>query len=198
MKIESRSVGPYDNNAYLLTDGDDVVLVDAAQDADALLAWIGDRHVSTIVTTHAHPDHIAALPAVAAATGAKLVGPTLDMDAIQDATGLTIHGVWDKDAVRVGNVALEVIGLVGHTAGGIALAWIPTDQPAVLITGDSLFPGGVGKTNSPEDFDHLFNDVSTKLFGRFSDLTVVLPGHGMPTTLGTERPHLGKWRERGW
>jgi glyoxylase-like metal-dependent hydrolase (beta-lactamase superfamily II) len=61
-----------------------------------------------------------------------------------------------------------------------------------------LFPGGPGRTNSPEDFASLMNDLESKIFGRFDDATVVHPGHGDDTTLGTERPHLAKWRKRGW
>lgn len=198
MRIESRSVGPYDNNAYLLEDDGDLVLVDAAQDAPALLAWIAGRPVSTIVTTHRHPDHIAALPAVARATGARLVTSTPDAAAIASATALDLAGLWDGDTVTVGRASLEVIGLVGHTPGGIALAHRPDDGPATVITGDCLFPGGVGKTHTPEQFASLLGDVTAKLFDRFGDDTVVLPGHGLPTTLGAERPHLAEWRARGW
>ena len=71
------------------------------------------------------------------------------------------------------------------------------DSPHVF-TGDSLFPGGVGRTNSPEDFTSLLTDVTERLFGQLPDATWVYPGHGNDTTLGTERPHLGEWRERGW
>nr|NLI51035.1 MBL fold metallo-hydrolase [Propionibacterium sp.] len=198
MQCTARSVGPYDNNAYLLADGDDLVLVDAAQDAAALLDWIGGRRVSTIVTTHRHPDHIAALPEVARATGARLVTGRPDAAAIAAATGLDLEGLWDGDTVRVGAASLAVIGLVGHTPGGIALAHTPDDGPATVITGDSLFPGGVGKTRTPEEFASLLGDVTAKLFDRFGDDTVVLPGHGRPTTLGAERPHLAAWRARGW
>ena len=198
MQITSRSVGPFDNNAYLLADGDDLVLVDAAQEAGVLIDWIAGRRVSTIVTTHRHPDHIAALPAVAAATGARLVTSVPDAAAISSATGLALEGFWDGDVVRVGDAALEVIGLVGHTPGGIALAHVPDAGPATIITGDCLFPGGVGKTHSPEQFASLLGDVTTKLFDRFGDDTVVLPGHGLPTTLGAERPRLAEWAARGW
>ena len=89
MEIASASFGPFDNNSYLLADAGDLVLVDAAQDAPALLDWIAGRRVSTIVTTHRHPDHIAALPAVARATGARLVTSVPDADAIAAATGLS-------------------------------------------------------------------------------------------------------------
>lgn len=198
MRISSRSVGPFDNNAYLLADGDDLVLVDAAQDAPALLEWIGGRRVSAIVTTHRHPDHIASLPAVAAATGARLLAGRPDAAAIGDATGHRPEGLWDGDTLRVGSAELEVIGLVGHTPGGIALAHRPEHGPAVVITGDSLFPGGPGKVIRPEDFKSLMTDLVTKVFDRFPDDTVILPGHGLPTTLGAERPHLPEWWARGW
>lgn len=198
MDIASLSVGPYDNNAYLVSDGPDLVLVDAAQDAPALLDWIGGRPVATIVTTHRHPDHIAALADVAAATGARLVASTPDAEAIASATGTTQEGLWDGDVVRVGEVELEVIGLVGHTPGGIALAHRPADGPATIITGDCLFPGGPGRVIRPEDFQTLMTDIETKIFDRFPDDTVILPGHGLPTTLGKERPHLPEWWARGW
>ncbi|TYQ08984.1 UNVERIFIED_ORG: hypothetical protein FNL38_1011362 [Nocardia globerula] len=67
-----------------------------------------------------------------------------------------------------------------------------------VFTGDSLFPGGVGKTADPEKFTSLLSDVETKLFGRYDDSAIVYPGHGKDTTLGAERPHLQEWRERGW
>ena len=66
------------------------------------------------------------------------------------------------------------------------------------FVGDDLFPGGVGKTWSPEDFTTLIDEVETKIFGRHPDDTHVYPGHGNDTTLGAERPHLPEWRERGW
>jgi glyoxylase-like metal-dependent hydrolase (beta-lactamase superfamily II) len=64
--------------------------------------------------------------------------------------------------------------------------------------GPLLFPGGPGKTNSREDFASLMNDLESKIFGRFDDDTVVHPGHGDDTTLGSERPHLAEWWKRGW
>jgi glyoxylase-like metal-dependent hydrolase (beta-lactamase superfamily II) len=91
-----------------------------------------------------------------------------------------------------------VIHLVGHTPGSIALLYDGPDRPH-LFTGDSLFPGGVGNTFGDRDnFVSLLNDVSTKLFDRLPDDTWVYPGHGKDTTLGTERPHLQEWRDRGW
>jgi glyoxylase-like metal-dependent hydrolase (beta-lactamase superfamily II) len=193
------SVGPMDNNAYLLrAPGRGAVLIDAANDADRLLALIGAQAVDTIVTTHRHADHWEALADVAAATGARLTCGRPDVDAI--ATGAWVEGligVWDGDRVSLGQESLEVIGLVGHTPGSIALAYEGA-AGSHLFTGDSLFPGGPGRTGSAEDFASLMDDLEAKIFARFGDATVVHPGHGDNTTLGAERPALPQWRARGW
>jgi len=155
--------------------------------------------VDTVVTTHRHGDHWQGLSAVAEATGADLFCGRPDVDAI--ATGAWVEGLvglWDGDGVRVGDETLEVIGLVGHTPGSIALAYRAPDGITHLFTGDSLFPGGPGKTSDPADFTSLMDDLEAKVFGRFDDRTVVHPGHGDGTTLGAERPHLAEWRARGW
>lgn len=199
MEITSAVVGTMGNNAYLLTDHGEGLLIDAAADPVALLALIGDTPIGTIVTTHRHHDHVGALAAVASHTGARLVTGAPDADAIEQATGVTIdERVWDGDTVRVGEVELDVIGLVGHTPGSIALAWIPEHGAAQLFTGDSLFPGGPGRVIRPEDFDSLMTDLERKVFDRFPDETIVHPGHGDPTTLGAERPQLPEWWARRW
>ena len=186
-----------ENNAYLLTSSDDhLVLVDAATEPGTLLGWIGPRTLDAVITTHQHFDHIGALAAVIEATGATPWCGGPDAASIAEQTGVQCRTVWTGDTLLVGDEALEVIGLVGHTPGSIALV-LPTN-PTVLVTGDSLFPGGVGRTKDHDEFDSLFGDVTTKLFDRFGDDTLVLPGHGKSTTLGAERPHLPEWRARGW
>jgi glyoxylase-like metal-dependent hydrolase (beta-lactamase superfamily II) len=193
------SVGPVDNNAYLLQHSSGgSVLIDAANDDDRLLKIISDQPLDAVVTTHRHADHWQALPSVAAATGAQPLCGQPDLEAIRIGTDLRdLTGVWDGDQVEVGSELLEVIGLVGHTPGSITLAYTGAGKTH-LFTGDSLFPGGPGKTNSPEDFRSLMNDLESKIFGRFDDDTVVHPGHGDDTTLRTERPHLAEWWKRGW
>jgi glyoxylase-like metal-dependent hydrolase (beta-lactamase superfamily II) len=193
------SVGPVDNNAYLLQHrGSSSLLIDAANDDDRLLKIISDQPVDTIVTTHRHADHWQALPSVAVATGARLICGQPDLEAIIAGAGVAaMVGVWDGDHIELGTQRLEVIGLVGHTPGSITLSFAGTGVTH-LFTGDSLFPGGPGKTNSHEDFTSLMNDLERKIFDSFDDDTVVHPGHGDDTTLGAERPHLGEWRARGW
>lgn len=68
----------------------------------------------------------------------------------------------------------------------------------LVLPGDSLFPGGPGRTTHPDDFKQLMDDLESKVFGVYGDDTVIYPGHGADTTLGKERPHLAEWRARGW
>ena len=194
------SVGPMDNNAYLLQPRTGAaVLIDAANDAERLVSLINAQPVATIATTHRHRDHWQALGRVAATTGsARLVAGIPDAEVIASETGLQgLVGVWDGDRIELGDESLEVIGLVGHTPGSITLVYAG-GAGAHLFTGDSLFPGGPGRTTTPEDFNSLMDDLDTKIFDRFDDSTVVHPGHGDDTTLGAERPHLPDWRARGW
>ncbi|MGZ4499640.1 MAG: MBL fold metallo-hydrolase [Nocardioidaceae bacterium] len=189
------------NNCYLLRcrSTDTQVLIDAAADPGRLLQLLGPDGLATVVTTHQHWDHHRALADVVAATGASTVAGAADAAAITEQTGVPIDvHVTDGDTVQVGDCTLEVIHLVGHTPGSIALLY---DDPAGtphLFTGDCLFPGGVGKTWSPEDFASLIEDVSTKVFDRLPDETWIYPGHGDDSTLGAERPQLAEWRARGW
>jgi glyoxylase-like metal-dependent hydrolase (beta-lactamase superfamily II) len=197
LTITKFSVGDLDNNVYLLRcqHTDEQALIDAADDAPRILAAVGDDGLARVITTHQHWDHHRALPAVVDATGAETIA------GVDDAPELPVRvdrPVADGDRITVGDCELEVIHLAGHTPGSIALLY---DDPAGtphLFTGDSLFPGGVGKTGSAEDFASLIDDVATKLFERLPDETWFYPGHGDDSTLGAERPHLAEWRERGW
>ena len=196
--ISKLAVGPYNNNAYLLrcTTSGEQVLIDAAAEPDRLLELVGDDGLAAVVTTHAHRDHWGALAEVVAATGARTLAHADDAPDI----GVPIDElVPDGGPVRVGDVVLTATHLVGHTPGSIALFYDdPTGAPH-LFTGDCLFPGGVGNTWEDADrFRSLYTGVVTKLFDRLPDETWVYPGHGSDTTIGTERPHLGEWLERGW
>jgi glyoxylase-like metal-dependent hydrolase (beta-lactamase superfamily II) len=195
--ITKLSVSEMDNNVYLLRcrQTDDQLLVDAADDAARILEVVGTDGLRTVVTTHRHWDHHRALPEVVSATGAEAVAGA------EDAAELPVpvsRRVGDGDVVTVGECSLEVIHLRGHTPGSIALLYDDPDGTPHLFTGDSLFPGGVGKTWSADDFAALVDDVSTKVFDRLPDETWFYPGHGADSTLGDQRPHLAEWRERGW
>ena len=200
LTITKLSVGPMDNNAYLLRDAatGEGLLIDAANEADRLIEMIGGTPITWIVTTHRHYDHWQALAEVQQATGAVVVAHT------EDAGELPIpvdDDITDGDILRFGDAAVSVINLRGHTPGSVALCydaggWLAGSPH--LFTGDSLFPGGPGKTTNPKDFTSLMDDLEERVFGPLPDPTWVYPGHGNDTTLGAERPHLAEWRARGW
>lgn len=197
LMITKVAVGPMDNNAYLLRCRltDEQVLIDAANDADTLLNVIGSGGISKVITTHRHGDHWQALAEVVARTSAQTIAGQYDVEGIEVPTDESAE---DGDRIHFGQIGLEVIHLVGHTPGSIALLYDDPTGPPHLFTGDSLFPGGPGRTTRPEDFRSLMGDLEAKVFGRLPDETWVYPGHGADTTLGAERPSLSEWRERGW
>jgi glyoxylase-like metal-dependent hydrolase (beta-lactamase superfamily II) len=195
------SVGPMDNNAYIVTCANtgESVLIDAANDPDLLVKLVEEQapKLALIVTTHQHFDHWQALAAVAEATGAPTAAHELDAGPLPIPPERFLDG---GDTLDVGDLTFDVIHLRGHTPGSVALALRPSaERTAVqLFTGDCLFPGGVGKTWEPGGFEQLLGDVTGRIFEVYGDDTVVYPGHGDDTTLGEERPRLPEWRERGW
>ncbi|WP_322759947.1 MBL fold metallo-hydrolase [Frankia sp. Cr2] len=198
LTITKVAVGPMDNNAYLLrcSATGEQLLIDAANEAGTLLGLIGEAGLATVVTSHRHGDHVQALEAVVAATGARTVAHPADAGAIPVPT-TTLVG--DGDQVTVGEATLRVVHLVGHTPGSIALLYDADPTAPHLFTGDCLFPGGPGSTfGDASAFNSLMNDLERNVFGRLPDATWVYPGHGKDTTLGVERPHFADWRARGW
>jgi glyoxylase-like metal-dependent hydrolase (beta-lactamase superfamily II) len=195
------SVGPMDNNSYLVTCSatGETLLIDAANDAEILLELI-ERYapkLSLIVTSHQHQDHWLALAEVAKATGVPTAAHQLDAEPLSVKPDRILAG---GDTIEVGELSFDVIHLQGHTEGSVALALGgPAAGDAVqLFTGDCLFPGGVGKTWRDGDFERLLDGVTARVFDVYPDSTVVYPGHGDDTTLGAERPHLDEWKQRGW
>lgn len=198
-------VGEMQNNVYLLTSKEhgSQVLIDAAADARAIAGLVGagstdcslSGSLQMIITTHSHHDHIGALEEVKSRSEAVTACGTDDEDDIDVEMDLTLD---DGDVAEFEGFDLEVIGLPGHTPGSIGLVYRDPQGPVRIFTGDALFPGGVGKTNSPEAFQQAYTTVVERIFDRFDDDTVIHPGHGESTTLGQERPSLDEWRERGW
>lgn len=203
--LRSIAVGSMDNNVYLVTSrrSGAQVLIDAAADAPAIgelmASAAGDAatapRLELIVTTHRHHDHVGALAEIATTTGARTAAGREDAPAMPVPTAVLLdHGdVGDFDGF-----SLEAIALRGHTPGSVALLLRDPDGPDHLFSGDSLFPGGVGRTNGPDEFRSLYRDVVERVFDVLGDDTVVHPGHGVPTTLGAERPRLPEWERRGW
>ena len=199
LTIVKLAVGLLSNDVYLLrcTASGEGLLIDAADEAPRIreMVTFDGPPISAILTTHRHPDHWQALATIADEAGAAIYAGDADADALPVAVDERLqHG----DTITVGDLTLDVIALRGHTPGSVAVLYRDPAGVPQLFTGDSLFPGGVGKTTTPADFQSLIDDVEQRIFDVLPDETWVYPGHGDDTTLGVERPHLGEWRARGW
>ena len=204
LEITKISVGPMDNNAYLLRDrkSGETLLIDAANEPERLIELTGGK-LDNVLTTHCHADHWLGLEQVVAATGATTYAAEPEVTEIPIATDVALH---DGDKIRLGDTTLEVAWLTGHRASYLehvstsaALIYRDPDGSAHVFAGDCLFPGGIGNTcDDPAAFTELLNDVAQKLFAALPDKTTVYPGHGADTTLGAERPSLAEWSNRSW
>ncbi len=184
-----------DNNVWLVGDDSDVLVVDAAHDAPAILEAVGGRRVVAIVCTHGHNDHVNAVGDLVRATGATAsLHPDDRVLWDQSQTEPPGGELTDGQVFTVGDVELTVLHTPGHAPGACCL-----HAPAlgVLLSGDTLFSGGPGATGrSFSDFPTIIDSISERLLTLPAD-TVVLTGHGDTTTIGDEAPHLQEWLDRG-
>jgi len=186
-----------DNNVWLVGNDDEVLVIDAAHDADAIARAVGGRRVVAIACTHGHDDHVNAAPGLADATGAPvLIHP--DDRVLWDMAhpGRVPDGpLADGQTLTVAGTRLEVIHTPGHAPGAVCLY---ARDLGVVFSGDTLFAGGPGATGrSYSDFDVLIASIRDRLFTLPPD-TRVLTGHGGSTTVGDEAPHLDAWAARGY
>ncbi len=192
VRIDKLVVGPFENNVFVLRckGTGEAAIVDAANEHELLLEVARATGVRRVLTTHGHWDHIQAVVAVRDA-GID-VGIAPDDAGMLPAYDFTIP---DDDTLTVGDLRLHTIHTPGHTAG--STCFLLEGHP-VLFSGDTLFPGGPGNTSIPGgDFDQIIKSIDRRLFTLPAEL-LVLPGHGLDTTIGDERPHLDEWIERGW
>jgi glyoxylase-like metal-dependent hydrolase (beta-lactamase superfamily II) len=192
VRIDKIVVGPYENNVFVLRDKrtGDAVLVDAANEHELLLEVSKATGVRRVLTTHGHFDHIQAV------TQMRDAGIDVGI-ATEDAKMLPAYDftIPDDDVIEVGDLRLRTIHTPGHTPGSTCFL---LDGHPILFSGDTLFPGGVGNTTfEGADFSTIIQSVDRRLFTLPAG-TLVLPGHGLDTTIGTEQPHLDEWVERGW
>ena len=194
VEVHKVVVGPYDNNVFVVRcrRSGDAALIDAANEHELLLELCKTLGVRRVLETHGHWDHIQAVPAMREA-GYEVAVTALDAPRLKD-VGYDVF-LDDAEVIEVGHLRLHVIHNPGHTEGSISFA---VEGTPLLFTGDTLFPGGPGNaTFEGGDFATIIESIDTKLF-TFPAETIVLPGHGLDTTIGTERPHLAEWVERGW
>jgi glyoxylase-like metal-dependent hydrolase (beta-lactamase superfamily II) len=192
VRVDKLVVGPFDNNVFIVRDLDsgEAVLIDAANEHELLIPLCEATGVRRVLTTHGHWDHIQAV------TAARDAGIEVGV-AAGDATMLPAYDfvIDDEDVLEVGSLRIRSIHTPGHTAGSTSFL---LEGTPLLFTGDTLFPGGPGNTKfEGSSFETIIESIDRRLLTLPAD-TLVLPGHGLDTTVGTERPHLDDWVARGW
>jgi len=186
-------VGPFDNNVYVVRckQTGDAVLLDAANEHEKLLDLCKKLGVRTVLETHGHFDHIQAIPAVRDA--GYEVGVTAEDAAMLPAYDYILE---DDSVIEVGRLRLRTLHTPGHTPGSMCF---DLEGSPVLLSGDTLFPGGPGATHfEGGDFDTIIRSIEDRIFSKFDPETIVMPGHGLDTTIAEERPHLQEWIDRRW
>jgi glyoxylase-like metal-dependent hydrolase (beta-lactamase superfamily II) len=191
MAVRKVCVGSWENNAYVVAcrSTGSAVIIDAAAEGDRVVAAVDDLAPLAVLTTHGHFDHVGAAREVADRLGV----PFCLNDADAATFGLTPDGPLSSGPIAVGELTLTAVETPGHSQGSVCFT-----IGDLLFSGDTLFPGGPGATAGPgADFAQIMASLEDHIF-TLADDTLVLPGHGLDTTIGTERPHLPEWRARGW
>ena len=185
-----------DNNVWILGDSSEVLVIDAAHDAEAIAAAVGPRRVVAVVCTHAHDDHVNQAPTLADRFRAPILlhpaeAPLWQMtwpDRTPD------HELTDGQPLRAGGIELRVLHTPGHSPGSCCLY---TPELGVVFSGDTLFAGGPGATGrSYSSFDTIIDSIRDRLL-TLPGTTEVRTGHGDSTSISTETPHLHEWIARG-
>ena len=191
-EVHAVVVGPMDNNVFVIrcTETGDGVLIDAANEHERLLELCEALGVRRVIETHGHWDHIQAVPAVRDA-GYDVAVTEADAAMLDSYDSI----LTDDEVIEIGRLRIRTIATPGHTRGSMCFS---LEGSPLLFSGDTLFPGGPGNTSfEGGDFATIIDSIDRRLFTRPAD-TVVLPGHGAWTTIGSERPHLQEWVDRGW
>jgi glyoxylase-like metal-dependent hydrolase (beta-lactamase superfamily II) len=193
IEVHKIVVGPVDNNVFVIrcTETGEAVLLDAANEHDRLLELCETLGVRTVLETHGHWDHIQAIPAVRDA--GYRVGVTAEDAAMLPSYDYLLE---DDTVVDIGRLRIRTVHTPGHTPGSMSFH---VENTPLLFSGDTLFPGGPGATQfEGGDFDLIIKSIEDRIFRVFDGDTIVLPGHGDDTTIGTESGSLDEWVARGW
>ena len=185
LSLEYIPVGDWQANCYRLknpTSGKGI-LIDPGDEAEKILAWIGDVEITKILLTHGDHDHIGALAAVKNALNV----PTYIHPADANNFGIeTDHLIETGDLIALDDVQFEVVHIPGHTPGEVAFRIVEAGEVTRAIVGDAIFPGGPGHTRSPEALTLSLESLAKTVF-TWQDNVTLYPGHGGPTTVGAER-----------
>ncbi len=191
VRIVKLEVGTMENNIYVLADSSgEAYVIDGGYEPEAIREVAAGLRVKAILVTHGHFDHHEHVGELRDLLRAPVGVGEADAELLSAKADFLVR---DGDTFELGARPMRAIHTPGHTPG--STCFLLSDR---LFTGDTLFPGGPGNTkNDPVRFAEIIRSISDRLF-TLPDETVICPGHGRDTTIGTERPELPAWIERGW
>jgi len=183
-------VGPVANNAYIVRDPVQrcCALIDAPFEGERILAALGADPLTAILLTHAHMDHTHALPSIREETRAPVGVHPSEPEAPALRPDLPLE---DGRRIAVGGLELEVLHTPGHTPGSVCFLL----RPWLCFCGDTVFPGGPGKTGSPEAFEQILRSLETRIY-TLPDTIRLLPGHGQGMRVDASRAEYQRFRSR--
>ena len=189
ISLKKIPLGPYQTNCYLLwsTDTGEGILVDPSAEPEKILETAQGITLHTILLTHTHFDHLQALSPVQAALQIPLAAHPLADQGASVTVGIPLK---NGDRLSIGPEKGQILHTPGHTPDSLCL-WV--DQ--ILIGGDTLFPGGPGKTSNPETFDQIIQSIEQKIFS-LPDHTTIYSGHGTETTVGEAKAEYAVFRRK--
>jgi len=194
IELRVMPVGEYQTNCYLLVDNDlgEGILVDPGDEAQKILDWIGNTNVTRLLLTHGHSDHVGALYAVKQSLGVETgIHPA-------DAEAFSIQADYELspgDIFKLGDAHIEVVHVPGHTPGSVALKLIEADGFHHALSGDAIFPGGPGHTQTPDALAMALESLAHTVF-TWPDSVRLQAGHGESTTVGVERAAFETFRNK--
>lgn len=182
-------MGPYDNNGYVIADpkSKEAYLVDAPEGIESLLKEADGFQIKGLIITHTHPDHVAGYAKLKEISDIPVAVHESDIQRFPGQPEIIITG---NERFDVGNVRIQIVHTPGHTPGAICL-----HAPGTLISGDTLFPGGPGRTESPEKFSEIVENIENKLL-HYDDETMVMPGHGLDTILAVSKSEYEIFKDK--
>jgi hydroxyacylglutathione hydrolase len=182
-------LGPFGTNAYIVVCQAtlDSVVVDVPGEADEIVKQLANTNPKYILITHNHFDHIMALDELKAKLKVPVAVHPQDAVRLPSPPDIELN---DGDTVEVGKLKLKVLHTPGHTPGGLCFL-----TGRYLISGDTIFPGGPGKTGTPADFKQILKSIETRLFV-LPDDTEVYPGHGDAAVLGKEKKEFATFASK--
>ena len=193
IELRVMPVGEYQTNCYLLVESElgEGILVDPGDEAQKVLAWVGNIRISHLLLSHGHADHVGALESVRQSLGVNVGIHPADADTFSIRSDFELL---PGEFLELGGAHIEIAHVPGHTPGSVALKLIEDEEFHRSLSGDAIFPGGPGHTQSPADLSTVIESLAQTVF-TWPDSVRLHPGHGESTTVGTERSAFEAFRD---